>query len=53
MTPSLQQATVSDGVTCIHASFDQEATELFTQEDGRSLCEVKGGILAITEYNLV
>lgn len=47
------QATVSDGVTRIYASFDQAATELFTQEDGRPLHEVNGGILAITDYKLV
>ena len=35
------------------ATFDKDATNLFTKVNGRDFLEVRGGILALMEYTVV
>jgi hypothetical protein len=47
------EATVSDGTSHIRATFDQVATDLFAEMNGRDFLEIRGGVIALLDYNIV
>jgi hypothetical protein len=46
-------ATISDSQTYIQATFTQAATAAFAEKNGRDLIDLKGSIIAVTDYHLV
>jgi hypothetical protein len=47
------EATVSDGTTCVRATFDRDVTNLFTKMNGRDFLDIRGGVIALLDYNIV
>lgn len=45
--------SVSDGTNKLRVTFDRTATDKFKNKDGRSIDEIRGGIIALEKYDLV